>query len=281
MAGAHSGDRAGERRWLGRRAGSGAEAGLARAPQAVPASAWVLPDPHEADEDGVVGVGADLAPGTLVDAYRRGIFPWPHPGVPLPWFSPDPRGVLPVGAFHVSRSLRRRLRTCGWTTTVDASFPAVVAACGEARGEGGTWITGAMARAYTRLHELGWAHSLEVWDAGRLVGGVYGVQVGGVFTGESMFHRVADASKVALLDLLHRFAAAGGVLLDVQLTTPHLEGLGARDVARDRFLERLHAVADDDVRLPTAELPVARLLGHRADGPGAAVARSGPGGAHS
>ncbi|MBS3940023.1 MAG: leucyl/phenylalanyl-tRNA--protein transferase [Actinobacteria bacterium] len=219
-----------------------------------------MPDPEEADEDGVVGVGADLAPGTLVDAYRRGIFPWPHPGVPLPWFSPDPRGVLPLDAFRVSRSLRRRLRACAWTTTVDASFGAVVAGCARERGEHGTWITTTMARAYARLHELGWAHSLEVWDGGRLVGGVYGVQVGGVFTGESMFHRVDDASKVALLDLVHRFAAAGGSLLDVQLTTAHLAGLGARDVDRDRFLAELAAVGDADVRLATTELPVTRLL---------------------
>ena len=220
----------------------------------------MLPEPEEADEDGVVGVGADLAPDTLVDAYRRGIFPWPHPGVPLPWFSPDPRGVLPVGEFHVSRSLRRRLRTCGWTTTVDASFGAVVAGCAQDRGEHGTWITTTMARAYARLHELGWAHSLEVWDGGRLVGGVYGVQVGGVFTGESMFHRATDASKVALLDLVQRLAAAGGSVLDVQLTTAHLAGLGARDVGRDDFLAELAVAREADVRLVTTELPVSRLL---------------------
>ena len=259
MAGAHSTDPAGERRWLGRRAAVRSTAGLARAPQPVAPSAWVLPDPEEADEDGVVGVGADLAPGTLVDAYRRGIFPWPHPGVPLPWFSPDPRGVLPVDAFHVSRSLRRRLRTCGWTTTVDASFAAVVAACAQDRGDSGTWITTTMARAYGRLQELGWAHSLEVWDGGRLVGGVYGVQAGGVFTGESMFHRRTDASKVALLDLVDRFAAAGGAVLDVQLTTPHLATLGAREVGREGFLADLHRFRDDAVRLETAERPVERL----------------------
>lgn len=260
MAGAQGGGRTGERRWLGRRTAPADQGGLARAPQPVAPSAWVLPDPDEADDDGVVGVGADLAPGTLVDAYRRGIFPWPHPGVPLPWFSPDPRGVLPVDGFHVSRSLRRRLRTCGWTTTVDHSFGAVVAGCAQDRGEHGTWITTTMARAYTRLHELGWAHSLEVWEGGRLVGGVYGVQVGGVFTGESMFHRATDASKVALLDLVHRFRLAGGSLLDVQLTTTHLAGLGAHDLGRNDFLATLTAVRDADVRLPIAELPVDRLL---------------------
>jgi leucyl/phenylalanyl-tRNA---protein transferase len=235
--------------------------GLARPPEPVPASAWLLPDPGHADEDGVVGVGADLAPGTLVDAYRRGMFPWPHPGVPLPWFSPDPRGVLDPGQVHVSRSLRRRLRSCGWTTTVDRAFRAVVAGCATDRGDGqGSWITAAMARAYARLHDLGWAHSVEVWDGETLVGGVYGVQVGGVFTGESMFHRATDASKVALLDLARRFDAAGGRLVDVQLTTPHLATLGAHDLPRERYLELLAGVRQLDVRLATDRRPVTRLL---------------------
>ncbi|MTV26892.1 leucyl/phenylalanyl-tRNA--protein transferase [Nitriliruptoraceae bacterium ZYF776] len=234
---------------------------MAPPPEPVPTSSWLLPEPADADEDGVVGVGADLAPGTLVDAYRRGIFPWPHPGVPLPWFSPDPRGVLSLVDLHVSRSLRRRLRTCGWTTTVDAAFRDVVAACAQDRGDGqGSWITAPMSRAYARLHELGWAHSLEVWDGDILVGGVYGVQVGGVFTGESMFHRATDASKVALVDLLVRFHTAGGRLLDVQLTTPHLRSLGARDLDRARFLEQLHTARELDVRFVTGRRPVDRLV---------------------
>ncbi len=237
------------------------EVGLARQPEPVPASAWLLPDPEHADEDGVVGVGADLAPGTLVDAYRRGIFPWPHPGVPLPWFSPDPRGVLTADGLHVSRSLRRRLRASGWTTTVDAAFRSVVTGCAADRGDGqGSWITAGMARAYARLHDLGWAHSLEVWDGEELIGGVYGVQVGGVFTGESMFHRVTDASKVALVDLVARFHAAGGRLVDVQLTTPHLRSLGARDLPRARYLDVLAGARQLDVRLACGRRPVARLL---------------------
>ncbi len=231
----------------------------ARPPEPVPPSSWMLPDPHEADEDGVLGVGADLQPSTLVDAYRRGIFPWPHGDGPLPWFSPDPRGVLRPEDFRVSRSLRRRLRTCGWTTTVDRAFPDVVDACAATRADEGTWITAEMARSYHRLHRLGWAHSVEVWDGEQLVGGVYGVQVGGVFTGESMFHRADDASKVALLDLLDRLVEADGMLLDVQLTTPHLVSLGARDVARHDFLTTLHTVRDRDVRLGTGRRPVARL----------------------
>jgi leucyl/phenylalanyl-tRNA---protein transferase len=253
-------ERPGERRRLGRRQVPPAEPGRTRPPQPVPPTAWLLPEPDEADEDGVVGVGADLSASTLVDAYRRGIFPWPHPGVPLPWFSPDPRGVLDLDGVRVSRSLRQRLRRCGWETTVDAAFPAVVRACAEDRGAVGTWISSSMARAYVRLHELGWAHSVEVWDGGDLVGGLYGVQVGAVFTGESMFHRVSDASKVALVDLAARFHAAGGRLLDVQLTTDHLVSMGARDLPRERFLDLLHAALDLDVRMPVGRRPAARLL---------------------
>jgi leucyl/phenylalanyl-tRNA---protein transferase len=234
--------------------------GRARAPHPVGPSAWVLPDPAEADEDGVVGIGADLAPSTLADAYRRGIFPWPHPGVPLPWFSPDPRGVLELGSFVVTRSLQRRLRRSGWVTTVDAAFPEVVDGCATGRGEEGTWITASMARAYARFHELGWAHSVEVGDDDELVGGLYGVQVGGVFTGESMFHRANDASKVALLDLAVRLREAGGSLVDVQVATPHLRRLGACELPREGFLTRLAAVRDDPVRLWAGEEPVARLV---------------------
>jgi leucyl/phenylalanyl-tRNA---protein transferase len=234
--------------------------GVARSPEPVPSSAWLLPDPDQADEDGVVGVGADLAPATLVDAYRRGMFPWPHPGVPLPWFSPDPRGIITADDLHVSRSLGRHLRRCRLTTTVDVAFRAVVAACAADRGDGqGSWITAAMARAYARLHDLGWAHSIEVWDGDRLVGGLYGVQVGGVFTGESMFHRQTDASKVALVDLATRFHAAGGRLFDVQLTTPHLRSLGARDLPRREFLDVLARAQHLDVRLATGRRQASRL----------------------
>ncbi len=232
---------------------------VARPPQPVPASAWMLPDPGTADEDGVVGVGADLAPPTLVDAYRRGIFPWPHPGVPLPWFSPDPRGVIELDGVHVPRRLRTRLRGCGWTATIDRAFDDVVAACADRDPEVGTWITGDLRRAYGRLHRLGWAHSVEIWAEDRLVGGLYGVQLGGVFTGESMFHGEPDASKAALLELVARLSEAGGDLLDVQLVTPHLARMGARELRRERFLSRLHVVRDRDVRLALDARPVARL----------------------
>ncbi len=229
----------------------------------MPPSAWQLPDPHPDDPDGVVGVGADLEPSTLVDAYRRGIFPWPHEDIPLPWFSPDPRGVIEVGAVHVSRSLVRTLRRSGWRTTVDHAFDQVVAGCAERPTDEGTWIVPAMRRGYARLHRLGWAHSIEVWDGERLVGGIYGVQVGAVFTGESMFHRETDASKVALVDLCRRLEEAGGAVLDVQLTTEHLATLGARDVDRETFLTWLAELRDQEVRMLHAAAPVARLLGER------------------
>ncbi|HEV8425286.1 MAG TPA: leucyl/phenylalanyl-tRNA--protein transferase [Actinomycetes bacterium] len=225
-------------------------------------SRWRFPDPVTVGEDGLVGIGADLEPATLVDAYRRGIFPWPHPGAPLPWFSPDPRGVIPLDGLVVSRSLRARLRRCGWETTADRAFSTVIAGCADRPGpdrEAGTWITAPMRAAYQRLHGLGHAHSLEVWADGELVGGLYGVAVGGVFTGESMFHLATDASKVALVDLAARLTEAGGCLIDVQMVTPHLASLGARDLPRAEFLQRLAQVRDDPVRLATDRLPVARL----------------------
>jgi len=222
----------------------------------MPPSGWVWPAPE--DGDGLVGFGADLLPATLIEAYRQGVFPWPHEGVALPWFSPDPRGVLHPGGMHVSRSLARTLRRTGWTTTVDAAAAEVIAGCAAARADG-TWITPAMQQAYLRLSELGWVRSIEVWEDRELVGGLYGVQVGGVLTGESMFHRRTDASKVAMLDLLDRLSRAGGLLLDVQLLTDHLERLGATAMPRERFLALLAVHRDEPVRLLTDRLPVTRL----------------------
>lgn len=235
----------------------------ARLPTAVAPSRWALPDPSEADDLDVVGVGADLAVETVVDAYRRGIFPWPHEGIRLPWFSPDPRSVLEPGAVRVSRSLRQTMRRSGWTTSVDEAFDAVVTACADRPRSEGTWIDGRMRKAYGHLHRLGWAHSLEVWAgpaaSAALVGGLYGVRVGGCFTGESMFHRTTDASKVALADLCERWGEAGGALIDVQLPTEHLTSLGAVELARDEFLRRLYEVRDDPVCVRTDRLPVSRL----------------------
>jgi leucyl/phenylalanyl-tRNA--protein transferase len=213
-----------------------------------------------------VGVGADLEPATLVDAYRRGIFPWPDDSIDVvPWFCPPRRGVLPLDRLHVSRSLARSLRRCGYTTTVDESFEAVVAGCRAPRaGEQGTWISEELAAAYTRLHRLGHAHSLEVWDRDRLVGGIYGVLVGGVLCGESMFHRATDASKIALADLVARLAEAGCGLLELQHLTPHLRSLGAIEIERALYLGLLAELRDDDIRLLCERLPVDRL-GRRDD----------------
>lgn len=236
---------------------------LARRPRPVPPSVWALPDAEAADADGVVGVGADLLPGTLVDAYVRGIFPWPHPPTPLPWCSPDPRGILLPGNVHLSRSLTQRVRRCGWRSTVDAAFEQVIDACATAPGRQPTWIIPQMRDAYLRLHELGWSHSLEIWDGTNLVGGLYGVQIGSIFTGESMFHREADASKVALIDLVDRFVGAGGDYVDVQISTSHLRSLGATTMPRAQFVGDLDWARDQDVRMVIDPLKVSRLVAWR------------------
>lgn len=230
-------------------------------PARLPPSPWDFPDLSEplTGRGDVLGAGADLEAATLVHAYRNGIFPWPHPDVALPWFSPDPRGVVAVDRVHVARSLRQRLRRSGWTTTMDAALPAVIARCAERGADEGTWIDGPMAAAYARLGRLGWAHSIEVWDHERLVGGLYGVLVGGVFTGESMFHREPDASKAALVDLAARLEEAGGRLIDVQVVTGHLATLGARELEREAFRRTLAEERERPVRPIVDRLPVARL----------------------
>jgi leucyl/phenylalanyl-tRNA--protein transferase len=242
-----------------------AHEGPAPPPRRVGRSRWALPDPRTAEEgSGLVAFGADLGVETLVDAYRRGIFPWPHEDVLLPWFSPDPRGVLDVGqGALVSKSLRQRLRRCGWTTTIDAAFYVVVAACADRPVADGTWITPDMRVAYGRLHRLGWAHSLEVWDGPRLVGGLYGVRVGGCFTGESMFHREPDASKAAFVDLVDRWREAGGAVVDVQIPTDHLVSMGVVGMARAEFLDWLGRVRDDPVGVARDRRPVSRLAVRR------------------
>lgn len=212
-----------------------------------PPSPWRLTlEGAEPGED-VVGVGADLGPGTLLAAYRAGMFPM---GLgeggrgPLGWWSPDPRGVLEVTDLRVTRSLRRSCRRL--QVRVDTAFDEVVAGCADP-SRSGRWITPAVARAYAELHRLGWAHSVEAWDGDQLVGGLYGIAVGGLFAGESMFHRSTDASKVALVGLVELLgadlpdvrAAGGDRLVDVQWSTPHLAGLGVREVSRADYLARL------------------------------------------
>ena len=201
-----------------------------------PPCPWAWPDPRDADDHDVVGLGADLEPGTLLSAYRTGVFPMPVGRRRLAWFSPDPRGVLPLDGVHVSRSLERSRRR--FDVTVDAAFREVMLGCATGR-EDGDWITEPIVDAYCALHDLGWAHSVEVWADGDLAGGLYGVSVGGLFAGESMFHRVTDASKVAMVEAAERVERGGGVLFDVQWATPHLESMGVIEVPRDDYLTML------------------------------------------
>lgn len=215
-------------------------------PQETEPSPWLFPDLLEAELSGrlpdsdLVAAGADLEPGTLLAAYRAGLFPMPEDleAQRLGWWSPVQRGVLPVGGMKVSRSLRRSARRM--EIRVDHAFADVVEGCADTTRSGG-WITEEVRAAYTRLHALGWAHSVETWCEGRLVGGLYGVAIGGLFAGESMFHRVADASKVALLGLVDLLddEYAGSRLLDVQWRTPHLASLGVVTVSRRDYLGRL------------------------------------------
>ena len=205
---------------------------------------WALPPPEVADADGVVGTGADLEPGTILAAYRCGLFPMPFDdgeSAVLAWWSPDPRAVIPLDGLRVSRSLRKSAGR--FEIRVDTAFAEVVAGCADPR-RSGAWITADIARAYLRLHELGWAHSVEAWAGGRLAGGLYGIGIGRFFAGESMFHRETDASKVALMGLVARLDGAGGLLLDVQWLTPHLASLGAVEIPRRRYLSLLGAALD-------------------------------------
>jgi leucyl/phenylalanyl-tRNA---protein transferase len=207
---------------------------------------WVLPDPNQADQAGLAGVGADLEPSTLIAAYRRGLFPMPigqGERLDFGWWSPDPRGVIPLDGLLISRSLWKATKR--FEIRVDTAFADVVRACADPRRDGG-WINGAIASAYTRLHELGWAHSVEAWslDTGELAGGLYGVAVGGLFAGESMFHWRTDASKVALVGLVARLEQGGGVLLDCQWQTRHLASLGCVAVPRLDYLARLAGAVD-------------------------------------
>lgn len=217
------------------------------APARLAACRFRFPNPARADPEGLLAQGGDLEPATIVAAYRQGVFPWPYDESEMMlWWSPDPRAILPLDGLHVSRSLARTLRRGRFRVTLDADFAAVVDGC-AAREE--TWITPAMRAAYVRLHELGWAHSVEVWGTdGTLAGGLYGVAVGALFAAESMFHRVADASKVAVVALVQHARRVGTTLLDVQMPTDHLATLGAQAISRQEYLTRLAAA----VRRPVA-----------------------------
>jgi leucyl/phenylalanyl-tRNA--protein transferase len=202
-----------------------------------PGSEPYFPDPRGTDREGLVAVGGDLTTRRLILAYGMGIFPWFDEGMPLLWWSPDPRTVVDPSSLHVSRSLRRQLRRGDFAITFNQCFADVMTACAD-RAEG-TWISREMIAAYGRLHKLGYAHSVEVWMQGRLAGGLYGVQRGALFAAESMFHYATGASKIALVSAVRSLFAAGIELFDVQFLTSHLHSMGCYHISRDEYLQRL------------------------------------------
>ncbi len=197
-----------------------------------------FPPPERAlhEPNGLLAAGGDLSPGRLLAAYRRGIFPWYSTGQPLLWWSPDPRMVLLPEEFRMPRSLAKRLRRRDYEVRTDSAFAEVIAGCAQPRGEGGgSWITPEMQAAYRDLHALGHVHSVETWIGGELAGGLYGVAIGGVFFGESMFTRAPDASKIALAHLVHQLRRWGYGIIDCQMNTSHLARFGAREIPRAAF----------------------------------------------
>lgn len=211
-----------------------------------------FPDAESADDaiGGLLAVGGDLSPERLLAAYRAGAFPWfEDDQAPILWWSPEPRAVLRPGAMHLSRSLRKRLRKAEVRISWDRAFREVVRGCAAPRrGQAGTWITPNMQVAYGRLHDLGYAHSVEVWRGGRLVGGLYGLSLGGLFFAESMFSRAADASKIALLHLSQRLLDWGFKLIDCQIPNDHLRSLGVQSMPRAEFLALLAANDESQTR---------------------------------
>ena len=210
----------------------------------------VFPPPDYADPSGLLAVGGDLSSERLLEAYRLGIFPWYSDDQPILWWSPDPRFVLQLEDFHLSRSLRKTLRQGIFQVTIDRAFDEVIAACAAVPriGQNGTWITSEMQEAYNNLHGLGYAHSVETWLEGKLAGGIYGVSLGKAFFGESMFHRKTDASKVALAALVEKLKSWSFHFLDAQMTTEHMMSLGAKEVSRRIFLKQLHVALEHPTR---------------------------------
>lgn len=208
-----------------------------------PPAAFPPVDRALTDPDGLLAAGGDLSAARLLYAYPRGIFPWYDSGQPILWWSPDPRCVFMPREFRLARRMDRERRRTAFTVTFNQAFPAVIAACAAPRRRlAGTWITSEMRMAYKCLHELGWAHSVEIWDDRRLVGGMYGLGIGRVFFGESMFSREANASKFALYALCHVLSARNFALLDCQTVSPHLLSLGAITLPRKEFVDRLTAL---------------------------------------
>lgn len=201
----------------------------------------VFPSPELAEKDGLLAIGGDLGEERLITAYSLGIFPWYSEGYQILWWSPDPRLILLPDELKVSRSLKKIIKKGIFNVTMNTAFEEVIRSCSEIdrKGQEGTWITGEMTEAYIRLHESGYAHSVESWHDGELVGGLYGIVLGKVFFGESMFSNMSNASKVAFVTLVERLKELDFKLIDCQVTTEHLQSLGAREVPRKRFLEML------------------------------------------
>ena len=221
-----------------------------RAPRSDPAFPWLgpgdrfaFPDPRSADSLGVVCTGGNLSPGLILSAYRQGIFPWFSPDEPILWWSPDPRFVLDPERLHVSATMRKILRRRPWSFSIDRNFEEVIGHCSKIprKRQNGTWITADMVSAYVELHRLGFAHSVELSLEGRLVGGFYGIGLGKAFFGESMFSLVPDASKVAFIPFVWLLASQGFTLVDSQVYTDHLAGLGAEEISRESYLDKLAA----------------------------------------
>lgn len=210
-----------------------------------------FPNPREAPKHGLLAVGGDLSMEMLLTAYDNGIFPWFNAGDRPHWWSPDPRAVMDLEHMHISKSLARQMRQRCFRTTWNREFRLVMEECGKERREG-TWIVPKMLKAYQQLHEAGHAHSIEVWSGDSLVGGLYGVQRGGAFMAESMFHRETNASKVALARAIQDLWATGVRLFDVQFLTPHLESMGAYEIERAAYLDRLAAARTLVARMPRA-----------------------------
>lgn len=210
-----------------------------------------FPPPHQAEPSGILAVGGDLSPARLLTAYRQGVFPWFNPDDPILWWSPDPRFVLFPTELRIARSMRPYFNNRRFDLTVDTRFETVIRACsGHFRpGQGGTWITEEMVQAYCTLHQMGYAHSVEVWQEGKLVGGLYGIALGMVFFGESMFATVSNASKYGFIALVKRLHLLGFRLIDCQQETRHLSSLGARGISRQKFtgLLREYALPPDIV----------------------------------
>ncbi len=212
-----------------------------------------FPNPRDTPttSEGIIAVGDDLSPDTLLHAYRSGIFPWPMDGAPLCWFCPPERAVLDFDEIHIPRSLKKEMKRRQYQVTVDHAFTEVMKNCAKTPrpGQDGTWITAQMVRAYTKLHQLGHAHSVEIWEAEQLVGGIYGVDPGGAFAGESMFYLKPYASKFALLSLIDHLREKGLTWLDIQVMTPHMEALGAKEIDRNEFLDRLDQALERRIQL--------------------------------